>query len=83
MKTVDISLTGPALAELLAVAGSENVLIRTPQGRHFLLAEVDDFEAEVALLRESEKFMAFLNERSKKRANIPLSDLRKELEAHK
>ena len=83
MKTVDISPSGPPLAELLAAAAKENVLIRTAQGRHFLLAEVDDFESEVALLRESEKFMAFLDERSKMRATIPLADLRKELEASK
>ncbi len=52
---------------------------KTKQGKQFLLAEIDDFELEVEMLKNSEEFMAFLDERSKERATTSIEELRKEL----
>jgi hypothetical protein len=49
------------------------------KGKQFLLAEIDDFEIEVEMLKNSEEFMAFLDERSKKRGTTSIEELRKEL----
>jgi hypothetical protein len=47
MKTIDLSTTTPTLAEVLDLAGEDNVILRTPEGRQFVLAEIDDFADEV------------------------------------
>ena len=48
MKAIDLSSAAPTLTEILELAGNENVIVRTPEGREFVVAEIDDFEKEVA-----------------------------------
>ncbi|MGH9836998.1 MAG: hypothetical protein ACREBD_01120 [Blastocatellia bacterium] len=79
MKTIELTSDAPTLHELVKLADRENVIIRTAQGRQFLLAELDDFELEVERLKNSEEFMAFLDERSKERGTTSIEELRKEL----
>lgn len=50
MRTIDLSTTNANLTEILSLAGDETVIIRTPDGREFVLSEVDDFAYEVAIL---------------------------------
>jgi hypothetical protein len=64
MKTIDLSRERLTLAELLELAKSEPVRIRAADGTDFLLEEADAFDREVATLATSERFMAFLRERS-------------------
>ena len=45
----------------------------------FVLAKVDDFDREIKLARQNDKLMAYLNERARERATIPLDDIKKEL----
>ena len=56
----------------------ENVLIKGQNGEEFILAAVDDFEAEVESLRHNEEFIAFLDARAKE-PKIPIEEARKEL----
>ncbi len=79
MKTIELTSDAPTLHELVILADQENVIIRTEQGRQFLLAELDDFELEAERLKNSEEFMAFLDERSKERGTTSIEELRKEL----
>lgn len=79
MKTVELTSNAPTLQELVALADAENIIIKTEQGKQFLLAEIDDFALEVEMLRNSEEFMSFLDERSKERATTSIEELRKEL----
>ena len=51
MKTIDIGATTPGLQQLLELASGGNVILRAPDGREFLLAEVDDLALEVAMVR--------------------------------
>ncbi|MBI3797070.1 MAG: hypothetical protein HY268_08895, partial [Deltaproteobacteria bacterium] len=51
MKTVDLSSTTPTVNELLDFAGEGLILIKTPSGREFVLAEVEDFEDEIRRTR--------------------------------
>jgi hypothetical protein len=55
------------------------MIIKTPQGKQSVLAELDDFELEVEQLKNSEEFMAFLDERSKERGRTSIEELRREL----
>ena len=47
MKTIDLAGEAPNLQELLRLATEGNLILRTVDGKEFLLAEVDDFAHEV------------------------------------
>ena len=79
MKTVDLAQQKLELEELINLARQEPVLLLTPGGEEFCLAEVDDFEKEVEALRNSPAFQRFLDERSKDKRTISLEELEKEL----
>ena len=48
-------------------------------GNPYILEEADAFEKEVAILGKSEKFMKFLEERSKEEGTISIDDMEKKL----
>ncbi len=83
MKSIDVSPSAPTLVEVLDLAGEDNVILRTPEGRQFLLAEIDDFADEVAKVVQNESLMQLLAERSKDTTRIPLSQVREELQGKK
>ena len=78
MKTIDLSKGRRSLKEVLNLAKSQTVLIHSDSGEDFLLEHADEFDREAAKLGESEKFMSFLDDRSKETRDIPLRQLRKE-----
>lgn len=65
MKVIDISLDSVSLATLLTEARYHNLILRTPDGLEFILAEVNDFDREIELTPPNQEFMAFLDERGK------------------
>jgi hypothetical protein len=67
MKAISLADKEPSIVELLALAESEPVYIRTADGRDFLLEPADEFEREAAALGRSENFMSFLRNRSAER----------------
>ena len=79
MKTVHVSSRSRVLNVLLRQAGQENLVLRAPDGREFVLAETDDFSREIELTRENEKLMAFLDRRGREDASVPLSEARRRL----
>jgi hypothetical protein len=80
MKTVDLAQQKLDLETVLGIARQEPVLLLTPDGREFCLAEADDFDSEVQALRESREFQSFLETRSACQVRIPLEEIEKELE---
>src|SRR5207248_8314268 len=83
MKTIEVSPSAPTLVEVLDLAGEDNVILRTPEGRQFLLAEIDDFADEVAKVVQNESLMQLLAERSSDTSRVPLSQVREELQGKK
>ena len=81
MKTINLQDPQPSLAELLQVARREPVLLVEPAGGEFVLSAADDFDAEVAALRASPAFQAFLDQRSLPTRTRPFSDYVRELNA--
>lgn len=79
MKSIDLSASSPTLADLLHLAGEENVILRTADGREFVLAEIDDFEAEVAATRQNEELMQLLVERGKEKGTYSLQEVKERL----
>jgi len=81
MRDIDLSTAAPTLAEVLELAGQEAVILRTREGKEFVLAEIDDFAEEVALVRQNDALMQFLAERSKEPGKYTLSQVRDRLNA--
>ncbi len=79
MKTVDLATDSPSLGDLLELAREENLLVRTESGEEFLIAEVEDFDREIALTRQNDDLMALLEARSQEGAYITLQEARKRL----
>ncbi|MDZ7361794.1 MAG: hypothetical protein ONB46_13870 [candidate division KSB1 bacterium] len=77
MKTVELSSNPITIEQLLEWASLENVIIRR-NGEKFVVAMVDDFEAEVESLRHNDEFIAFLDARAKD-PKIPIEEARKRL----
>ena len=77
MKPIDLTRDERTLAELLALAKPERIVIHCATGDDFLLEAADAFHREVALLGQSERFMAFLQDRSKEAGGTPLAEIRK------
>ena len=80
MKTVDLEKEKLDLEAVIKLACREPVLLVTPDGKEFCLAEADDFEKEVEALRRSQAFQRFLDERSKSTRRIPLEEIEAEIE---
>ena len=79
MKVIELEARQPSLAALLKLAGKTNVVLKSARGREFMLAEVDEFTREVAMLRRSKSFRAFLAKRSSEPANISLAEVKRRL----
>lgn len=79
MKTLDVSAGLPSVKELLELANDENVILRTSEGREFILAEIDDFDRELELTRENAELMEFLRLRSAEEKTFTLSEVREKL----
>jgi len=77
MKTIDLAREEHTLAELLKLAKRDSILIHSAAGEDFLLEPADDFDREVALLGQSERFLSFLQERSREAGGRSLVDIRK------
>lgn len=79
MKTIKVNKKAPSVDELLAMARRESVLLVSEDGASFVLEEADDFDREVAQLGSSEKFMKFLEKRSKEKGVMSIEQFAKEL----
>ena len=53
MKDVDISTGSPTLEEVLQLASESNIILRSRDGRRFVLAEIDDFADEIVAISKN------------------------------
>jgi hypothetical protein len=79
MKTVFVSKKERKIRELLDQAKEENIIVRSPDGREYILAEIDDFNREIELTRQNQKLMTFLEKRADQTKVTPLKDVKKQL----
>jgi energy-converting hydrogenase A subunit M len=76
MKTVDLTTQLATLEEVLSLADQENVVLRTKEGREYVVAELDDFDRELELVRQNEELMELLARRSKDEPTFSLDEER-------
>jgi len=79
MKTIAVSMNDKELQELLEQAKKENLILRTPDGMEFVLAEIDDFDREIELTRQNEELMALLESRAEQTVTVSLSQVKTDL----
>jgi hypothetical protein len=80
MKTIELlSEAAPSLKELLELAGQENLLLKTPDGREFILSEVDDLSQEIEQIRNNPELMKFLAQRSQEKERFSLEQVKQKL----
>jgi len=80
MKTIDLKKEKLDLETVIKMARQEPVVLVTPDGKEFCIAEADDFEREVEALRGSQAFQRFLDERSAGTRRIPLEEIEAEID---
>jgi hypothetical protein len=58
----------------LTQALDDNLMLKTEDGREFLLAEIDSFDREIELTRQNEELMRLLDQRGREEATVPLRE---------
>lgn len=76
MKTINLTINTSNINKNLALAVEETVIIKTSDGKEFLLAEIDDFSQEIELVSHNEELMNFLKERSQDTKRYNLNQVR-------
>jgi hypothetical protein len=79
MKTITVSKNARSIMDLLKQACRENLIIRSPDGLEFVLAEIDDFDREIELTRQNKELMKFLDLRARQGKTIPIEEVKREL----
>ncbi len=80
MRTINLTEEKLDLETIIKLASKEPIMLLTPDGREFVLAEADDFDSEVAALRSSPAFQRFLDDRSRSSRHISLDDIEAEID---
>jgi hypothetical protein len=80
MKVINVSTPTQTLNALLKQARRENIILRTPDGVEFILAEIDDFDREIALTRQNEELMLLLDYRARQNQAIGVAEVREQLD---
>ena len=76
MKTITISRRARSVQALLMRARRENVILRSPEGEEFILAEIDDFNREIELARQNRALMKFLEARARQTETVSFEEAR-------
>ncbi len=76
MKTIAISRRARSVHALLRRARRESVILRSPEGDEFILAEVDDFNREIGLARQNRPLMRFLDARARQTETVSSEEAR-------
>lgn len=79
MKTITVNKNARAIIDLLKKARDENLIIKSPEGIQFILAEIDDFDREIFLTRQNKELMKLLDDRAMQTKTIPLEEVKHQL----
>ena len=85
MKTIDLTTERAGIEDILHLAEHQNLLVRTTDGKVFVVAEVDaadvedDFAHEVALTRHNQALRELLADRSREPGKYTMDQVRQKL----
>jgi hypothetical protein len=76
MRTITVSRRARGVNALLKRARRENVILRSPEGEEFILAEIDDFNREIELTRQNRALIKFLEARARQTETVSFEEAR-------
>ena len=79
MKTIPVSKRSRVINVLLKRARRENVILRSADGKEFLLAGLDDFDREIELARGNKALMRLLDARARQSQALSLRTVKTQL----
>ncbi|NET33912.1 MAG: hypothetical protein F6K19_18140 [Cyanothece sp. SIO1E1] len=79
MKTVQLPEIVGTLVDLMRQAEEEALVLRTIDGKAFVLVEIDEFDDEIEQTRKNQKLMDLLNERAQSQQTVKLSEVKAQL----
>ena len=79
MKTITIPARAKTVTALLKQARRGGLILRSPDGYEFILAEIDDFNREIELTRKNKKLMQLLDERGRQTRTLKAAEVRAQL----
>ena len=79
MKTVTVSKRSKGINALLKQARRQNLILRSPEGHEFILAELDDFDREIELTRQNKQLREMLARRAKQTKTVSLQEAKAQL----
>lgn len=79
MKTIPVSPRSKSINALLKQAKNSNIILKTTDGREFILAEINDFDREFELTRKNKKLMKFLDKRARETKTVSAAEARARL----
>ncbi|HXV49791.1 MAG TPA: hypothetical protein VEB61_13370 [Candidatus Binatia bacterium] len=79
MKTVDIPTRAKTVTSLLKKAQRGGLILRSPNGQEFILAEIDDLDREIELTRQNKSLMKLLDARGRQTKTVKAADVKKQL----
>lgn len=79
MRTVNVSAKEKTINSLLKKAQKGGLILRSPGGQEFILAEINDFNREIELTQENKALMKLLDARGKQTKTVKTAELRKQL----
>ena len=79
MKTVELKRSSRKLEELLASATDEDIIIRTSDGREFLLMAVVKFDEEIVRSQDNKQLMDFLEARARNTETVSFEEAKRRL----
>ena len=79
MRTVNVSAKEKTINSLLKKAQKGGLILRSPEGQEFILAEIRDFSREIELTRQNKALMRLLDARGKQTKTVKTAGLKKQL----
>src|SRR5437879_1962940 len=79
VKTIPVSKRSRVINVLLKRARRENVILRSADGKEFLLAGLDDFDREIELARGNKALMRLLDARARQSQALSLGTVKTQL----
>ena len=80
MKRVNVSIKAKTVTTLLKKAKKGGLILRSPDGHEFILAEIDDFDREIELTRQNKALMKLLDERARQTKTLKAAEVKNQLE---
>jgi hypothetical protein len=83
MRVIKVSRRAKAVTDLLKQAQKEGLIVQSPDGDEFIIAEIDDFHREIELVRQNKKLMRFLDKRGRQTRTFSLAEAKTQLGLNK